>query len=265
MAIRVIKEDVADMVSAGSIVFLRKHPSPFDSNYGKNLTDTNHMFLVITKYEDGSVDMCPISSNMSNADRFGSMSNLKLNRDKSTNLNKPSYASCKVRATIDIDQIYKVVGHITKSDLVKAKKLFYMGDPVVQIENDLKESRVPEVGIFYVIDGTVYAQSDQIRDLKASQGNYDSDGSHYEFWKSMRFLMPEMYDIDYDYYPRGRIVYKSEEDKFYIYLDKCITDEERDSIIDEFNLPRSKVKFEYDEHYQCHECNPDYSNISENW
>lgn len=129
----------------------------------------------------------------------------------------------------------------------------------------LNESLVPEVGPFYSIDGVIYADTEPVRDLvKSSLGNVDSNNTHYDYWRSLRRVYPEFRRKDYDYYPRGRVVYHGNSDTYRVFVDKCISDKESISkIADELNLPLSKVKVDYDEHYQCSQCNSRYENISE--
>ncbi len=132
----------------------------------------------------------------------------------------------------------------------------------------LKESRHPEVGPFYVIDNVVFADTESIDDIIVTPQtkHTDSDNTHYDYWKILQKVYPELRTIDYDYYPRGRVVYSNQEDLYYLYVDKCLQNIKNiRSIIDELNLPTRKVEVREDEHYQCHICNKDYVNIAENY
>ena len=135
------------------------------------------------------------------------------------------------------------------------------------ISKILKESLAPEVGPFYVIDGAVFADTDPVRDLTPTTiGTVDSDNTHYSYWRFLKRVYPNLRRIDYDYYPRGRVVYNSKEDKYHVFVDKCISDKDSISKIeDELNLPSSKVVVDYDEHYQCSSCNRQYEDICERW
>lgn len=132
----------------------------------------------------------------------------------------------------------------------------------------IKESLSPEIGPFYVIDGVVYGDTDDVRDIETSPlGMKDSTRTHYDYWKALSRVYPEYRRLDYDYFPRGRIVYNVKTKEYKVYADPCILANEsvKDSIIDEFNLPRNNTKFDTDEHYQCHSCNKEYVDISENY
>lgn len=127
----------------------------------------------------------------------------------------------------------------------------------------IKESVSPEVGPFYVIDDTVFADTEEVRDLfQNSIGVISSDNSHYDYWTVLQQIYPEFRKVDYDYYPRGRVVYSVEEDTYYLYIDECIRNKVND-IIQELGLPKVKVKVSDDEHYKCHQCNKSYVDINE--
>lgn len=129
----------------------------------------------------------------------------------------------------------------------------------------ITESRVPEVGPFYVIDNTVFSDSEPYSDIIEFNNHKDSDNTHYDYWRTLRRVYKEFRNIDYDYYPRGRVVYNSIKDKFNLYIDKCLDSPDIiNNIIEELNLPKSKVEVDFDEHYQCHNCNNNYINITEN-
>lgn len=71
--------------------------------------------------------------------------------------------------------------------------------------------------------------------------------SHDEIWE--KYLRVK-YERDYDYYPRGRIVFSKKEKRFWIYSDKCIPlheIEKMGSMLGEFVILQ-------DEHYVCHQC-----------
>lgn len=129
----------------------------------------------------------------------------------------------------------------------------------------IKESLCPEVGPFYIIDGAVFNDTEPVKDMIDQLVVLDSSNTHYDYWKALQRIYPEFRNIDYDYFPRGRVVYDRKKCQYNLFIDKCITSKEITEIINELNLPRNKVVTDYDEHYQCHACNSDYVNISENY
>ena len=85
--------------------------------------------------------------------------------------------------------------------------------------------------------------------------------SHYEHWDTVRLFALEYQKHDFDYYPRGRVVYNTKNDTFFVWLDKCISPKYKDLICKSFNLSGKNVVFGNDEHYQCAGCNEDYVDI----
>ncbi len=63
------------------------------------------------------------------------------------------------------------------------------------------------------------------------------------------------YLVDFDYFPRGRVVYRKTDNTFLIYYDKCM--EPYIDFVTEKYFDKA-VQLHYDEHYQCHLCNKNY-------
>ena len=76
--------------------------------------------------------------------------------------------------------------------------------------------------------------------------------SHYDIWNEN---YEQKYGVDFDYYPRGRVVYRSSDDTYLIYYDKCM-EPHIDLVTDKYI--GKKIEIGYDEHYQCHICNKGY-------
>lgn len=76
--------------------------------------------------------------------------------------------------------------------------------------------------------------------------------SHDKIWR--KYYAPK-YNVDFDYYPRGRVVYRKTDDTYLIYYDKCM-----EPFICSITAKYAgcRVELDYDEHYQCHNCNEDY-------
>ena len=77
--------------------------------------------------------------------------------------------------------------------------------------------------------------------------------SHFEIWEKH---YEEQYGVDFDFFPRGRVAYYKTEKKFWLYYDTCIGEDIQIMIDAYYN---GKVELVYDEHYQCHQCNLNYS------
>ena len=75
--------------------------------------------------------------------------------------------------------------------------------------------------------------------------------SHFEVWEKN---YSSQYHVDFDYFPRGRVVYNLKEKCYYIYHDKCITD--LSEILKDYKNEPYRVCSDF--HYQCKNCNKDY-------
>ncbi|MBQ9915552.1 MAG: hypothetical protein IJO50_05335 [Clostridia bacterium] len=76
--------------------------------------------------------------------------------------------------------------------------------------------------------------------------------SHDRVWEQH---CAKTYRVDFDYYPRGRVVYRKTDSTFLIYYDKCM-EAQLDGILATFRDARYELC--YDEHYRCHRCNEGY-------
>jgi hypothetical protein len=130
----------------------------------------------------------------------------------------------------------------------------------------LEESRTPMVGPFFFIDNNLYDSAEYVTEVPSIRGYSDGSDSHCKFWAFLQGIYPELRNVDYDYWPRGRVVYDGNSDRYNIIVDRDINDKKHiDEIIDTFYLPRNKCVVNTDEHYQCHICNKNYANIAGNF
>lgn len=116
----------------------------------------------------------------------------------------------------------------------------------------------PAVGIFFFVGGEILMDAVPVDDGEP-YGYAIQHGSHYGFWESLapktqgeRSLKARAYDA----FPRGRVVFFPEEDRFGIYADRCLTKEELNVVIERFELCGVNIEIHNDKHYQCARCNP---------
>ena len=147
-----------------------------------------------------------------------------------------------------INQVLELIRQINDRE-VRHKKLAKIG--------------YPQVGIFYVIEGKFLSDTTPTKEAE-DYGDFKTHvNGHYKVWALLkRFVFPKYKDLDYDYFPRGRVVYNKVQDKYSIYVDKCVMKDKKmvPKIKKEFNLPHNKreVIVQFDYHYQCKNCNPKY-------
>ena len=116
----------------------------------------------------------------------------------------------------------------------------------------------PKVGIFFFINGAFLFDS-----VPLDQGELYGDtigfSGHYDFWELM---IPQntterlFKSHDYDYFPRGRVVYFQKIKRFKLYADSCMKQADIEEVVATFELPTYQLA--RDEHYQCASCNQNY-------
>lgn len=133
----------------------------------------------------------------------------------------------------------------------------------------MRELNIPEVGLFFYIKGRLFCEGIPITEVSEQTGFKNIDLGHMEYFDDIVELFPELEllsEDDYGEFPRGRVVYSVSKDIFYVYMDKCLLNQNeiKINLKNEFNLNNSTVEFLYDEHYQCAGCNPEIKRVSEN-
>ena len=109
-----------------------------------------------------------------------------------------------------------------------------------------------QVGLFFYVNGRFLFQGVDL-EVAESYGKFlVYPESHYDIWEKH---YEYQYQVDFDFYPRGRVVYKKTEDTYIIYCDQCI---EKEIVKLKAQYTGKKVVLELDEHYQCHMCNEFY-------
>lgn len=107
----------------------------------------------------------------------------------------------------------------------------------------LKESREPQVGIFFYKDGEILADM-------VSKDNH-THGVHSLYWSELERTFPEFRDISsFHIIPRGRVSW-FEEEGYIIEVDKILENKEFfNKLMAVFNIPRNgKIEFRSDAHY----------------
>jgi hypothetical protein len=121
------------------------------------------------------------------------------------------------------------------------------------------------VGLFFYVEDELVILS-----VPVSEGENDGDfvndrRGHPDSWpsiaKSLEKAGGRTYrSRSYDFYPRGRCVYSSKNDQFFLYADRCILRDPNlvEQLIKNLNLPSERVTTDRDPHYKCAQCNPHY-------
>lgn len=114
-----------------------------------------------------------------------------------------------------------------------------------------------KVGLFFKVGERILMDAVPLGEAER-YGKALGSGGHYEYWMQLKpatDLEWEFKNGPYDRFPRGRVIYFSEQGRFVIYGDKCLSRRELVAIAELFDVPESEAKFCRDEHYQCAKCN----------
>lgn len=115
---------------------------------------------------------------------------------------------------------------------------------------------MPDVGIFFYVKGKVLADLVDIEHSELYGDFRIGSNSHYNVWHEKYY---KIYKREYDYFPRGRIVYKYKEDEYILYADRCIDETGIKEILKTFDIEGHQVKVDRtDTHYVCKGCNKYY-------
>lgn len=113
------------------------------------------------------------------------------------------------------------------------------------------------IGIFWVIKGKLFSFCQSFEEVMKRENAridltniIDCSLSHFEVWE--KELAKQYPNADFATYPRGRVVFDIATNKYFLYVDECITNAEITEIVKRFQL--EKYEIAYDEHYTCDGC-----------
>lgn len=115
----------------------------------------------------------------------------------------------------------------------------------------------PQVAVFYIINDKIYGHGDDLTSAKVESSMLWPRINHISWWENMSELLPgEASTKSSSYYPRGRVIYSTHQETFYVVLDHCInTPEWIEKLKKKYNLQDQKVGvYEEPSHYYCHMC-----------
>jgi hypothetical protein len=107
-----------------------------------------------------------------------------------------------------------------------------------------------DVGIFWVDQGQLITAAvpvaDGVDDGWFVNGPYD----HHPYWETVQRAHMQLWGVEYDHVPRGRVLFNKAEHRYDVYLDKVLcTNTIKRMILEHFHLPRRQTVFRTDVHY----------------
>jgi len=120
---------------------------------------------------------------------------------------------------------------------------------------DLRAAGTPEVGLFFVVDGKVFAEGEPWTEVQSVAGFRTYSLDHDRFWRRLQRMGAVGKDLEYDKVPRGRVTYEDSSHTFTLFADKHIIASKRqiNSVIKQFSLLKN-TKILPDDHYRCPKC-----------
>ena len=117
-----------------------------------------------------------------------------------------------------------------------------------------------KVGIFFKVINMFLTDAVTVADGEP-YGEAIQYGGHYDFHEQ---LIPvtsfeQRFKVrDYDFYPRGRVVFFHITNLFRIYIDPCLFQDDIQHLVELFELTDAQYETTKDEHYRCEHCNKNY-------
>lgn len=105
------------------------------------------------------------------------------------------------------------------------------------------------VGLFFIIGNELITESEHFTKGKQEGVIYRYSKTHKEVWDE---LYKGKYKVEYDFYPRGEVIYELCSDSYIVYKDPCIDNSYIDKCI-AFTI-KSKYTIISDERFLCHAC-----------
>lgn len=169
---------------------------------------------------------------------------------------------CEVHSKEQLIQILADHGIVEDDEVLADTYRGLMSDYEKYSAEDYKAPIIPKkklpVGIFFFVDDNFTFSECSLSAAKSCGDYLIFPKSHRTVWESYEYLGYINNDekVDYDHYPRGRVVYRKTDDLFIIYYDKCIEDklDRITRLYAGYNLT-----IEQDPKYHCYKCNELYT------
>lgn len=118
--------------------------------------------------------------------------------------------------------------------------------------------RMPElrVGISWMVSGSLLIDSTLLSAAETYGDFLTHPRSHIDVWEQWRLGGKVPGELEYEEFPRGRVMYNAKTDRFTLLADKCILKDKRmvRKIVSELNLPTKITDKSTDAHYRCSAC-----------
>jgi len=110
----------------------------------------------------------------------------------------------------------------------------------------------PQVGLFFYVNGRLLFHGCELAEAESYGDFLVYPDDHMEVWNRRYFARCR---VDFDYFPRGRVVYRKSDGVYFIYHDQCLVGR-MGALTGRY--AEAELRLTLDEHYQCRRCNPFY-------
>ena len=114
----------------------------------------------------------------------------------------------------------------------------------------------PQVGILWLVDGNLVIDSTALT-MAEDYGTFKvHPGNHCSVWEKLQQGRAVPADVEYEEFPRGRVMYDTTARRFSLLADRCILKNKGvvRNIISKMNLPSKNTDVGADSHYRCFAC-----------
>jgi len=118
-----------------------------------------------------------------------------------------------------------------------------------------RTKKEPRVGIFWLFKGRLILDSTPVSQGETYGGNVGHATAHIDYWSRLQERGEVPPEVEYEEFPRARVVYKSKTQRFLVMADKCILSRPAvvKEILRELHLPKN-TELDEDYHYRCFKC-----------
>lgn len=117
--------------------------------------------------------------------------------------------------------------------------------------------RQPMLGLFWFVGPIEQAE---LVGLSRDEGDVPTIGGfrtlvegHVDIWRGIVRTRPELASYEYEFFPRGRVNWSSDDDRYILLADRKILDAGLHlQVVAEWHLPPDRVEVLSDPHYRCH-------------
>jgi hypothetical protein len=115
----------------------------------------------------------------------------------------------------------------------------------------------PSVGIFWMLaDGRLVIEGSPLSAAEKYGDCLTHSRSHIDVWAELQMSGRVAADVEYEEYPRGRVIFNTTKDRFVIMADRCILSRKdvMRRISAAMNLTDERTEASADLHYRCSRC-----------